>query len=593
MANISQINLPNNTSYDIVSRQTRGLFRGVIDSTSTSTAFTATVPGITELYDGLMVVLKNSVVASASGVKLNINGLGEKALFTSNRNATVTTHWTKNTECLLYYDATNSRWVMYQGYYVNTIGEYGGGILAGSRSIFKYALALKITQDRWESVVLSSSTATSKTKNPNGFLITSPMLYVNNGTYTEGQMVPQTNAWTTSYAIDSRYSTNGTSSWATAGNSFYLVGTINDAINKFFLANTWWADQLPSTEDGLYYWYVGQFYDTYRYSLHPYHPIFYYKNGEIKQYFPNTFEKSKYGIGTLEAGIRPLVDQARANRLAFLPADQIIIEKTTDGGNTWEDAEVSDTDKKRFFSSERPLIYLPRINDERSELCGIRFTITGMKYNVPVGTSETEKYNFWNSNYVSSTERYFNVRQWWFWISAAEDRIGVQIYCATGANPNNWVTVFNEDFRMQGRSGSDWIRVGNGKTFGGGYTQTSNYWNWKIVFWSKTKENETEFTGSNAQSVAEFRCYGDNVWTTSNNFMRYDHLYTWNMNKDVTFPAQVTATKFNGTATNATTVNNHTVESDVPPNLGGTIVVAQTQPINQNIGDVWLEISTT
>ena len=113
MANISQVKLPNNTSYDIVSRQTRGLFRGNIDSTSTSTAFTATVPGITELYDGLMVVLRNSVVASASGVTLNINGLGAKALFTSNRNATVTTHWAKNTECLLYYDATNSRWVMY------------------------------------------------------------------------------------------------------------------------------------------------------------------------------------------------------------------------------------------------------------------------------------------------------------------------------------------------------------------------------------------------------------------------------------------------------------------------------------------------
>ena len=97
MANVSRINLPNNTSYDIVSRQTRGLFRGVIDSTSTNTAFTATVPGITELYDGLMVVLDNPVIASASGVTLNINGLGAKSLFLSHRNSAVTTHWAKNT----------------------------------------------------------------------------------------------------------------------------------------------------------------------------------------------------------------------------------------------------------------------------------------------------------------------------------------------------------------------------------------------------------------------------------------------------------------------------------------------------------------
>ena len=38
------------------------------------------------------------------------------------------------------------------------------------------------------------------------------------------------------------------------------------------------------------------------------------------------FEKKSYDRGTLEAGIRPYVDQARANRLAFLPADQIIVE---------------------------------------------------------------------------------------------------------------------------------------------------------------------------------------------------------------------------------------------------------------------------
>lgn len=52
----------------------------------------------------------------------------------------------------------------------------------------------------------------------------------------------------------------------------------------------------------------------------------------------------------------------------------------------------------------------------------------------------------------------------------------------------------------------------------------------------------------------------------------------------------LTATTYGGSAA---TVNNHTVESDVPPNLGGTIVVAQTQPIDQNVGDIWLEISTT
>lgn len=287
MANISQINLPNNTSYDIVSRQTRGLFRGVIDSTSTSTAFTATVPGITELYDGLMVVLKNSVVATAANVTLNINNLGAKPLFTSTRNAVVTTHWAKNTQWLLYYDATNSRWVMYQGYYVansNTIGEYAGSVIAGPAGLYKYSLALQ-TASGWESVVLSSGTGTSKTKNTHGFFIDSPILYFNGTNITtEGNKATYTNCWTVSTQVDSRYSTNGGSAWSVQGNPFYFKGTIVDDL--FYLDSTWWTSTLPNTEDGKYYWLVGYMSSAYQYCLHPCHPIFYYKDGEIRQYIP-------------------------------------------------------------------------------------------------------------------------------------------------------------------------------------------------------------------------------------------------------------------------------------------------------------------
>lgn len=286
MANISQIKLPNNTNYDIISKQTRGLFRGVIDSTSTSTAFTATVPGITELYDGLMVVLDNPVIASASGVKLNINGLGAKSLFLSHRNSAVTTHWAKNTQWLLYYDATNSRWVMYQGYYVansNTIGEYAGSVIAGPAGLYKYSLALE-TSSGWESVVLSSGTGTSKTKNTHGFFINSPILYFNGTNITTaGNKATYTNCWTVTTQVDSRYSTNG-GSWSAQGDPFYFKGTIVNDL--FYLDGTWWTSTLPNTEDGKYYWFVGYMSSAYQYCLHPCHPIFYYKDGEIRQYIP-------------------------------------------------------------------------------------------------------------------------------------------------------------------------------------------------------------------------------------------------------------------------------------------------------------------
>lgn len=54
-----------------------------VDDTSTSTVFTATVPGITELRSGVCVMLMNGVVTSASGFTVNINGLGAKPVYST------------------------------------------------------------------------------------------------------------------------------------------------------------------------------------------------------------------------------------------------------------------------------------------------------------------------------------------------------------------------------------------------------------------------------------------------------------------------------------------------------------------------------
>ena len=281
-----------------------------------------------------------------------------------------------------------------------------------------------------------------------------------------------------------------------------------------------------------------------------------YRTGNVNITAENVgaFEKKSYDRGTLEAGIRPLVDQTRANRLVFLPADQIIIEKTTNGGITWEDAEISDSAKINLFVNGQS-IPIPLLNNAKSTQCGIRITITGMKYNVPVGTTETNKYNYWNSTYINRQQRYFNVREWWFWISSNNDSIKPEIYCATGAQPNNWVTVFNKDFGMKGWSGSDWIRAGGGETFGGSPSQVTNYWNWRLIFWSKFADNKTEFLSNTVQYVSKIKCYGDSVWAMPYKLGQMDHIYSYDISQNTTFPANVTATQFNGNATSASKLN--------------------------------------
>lgn len=104
---------------------------GTVDSTSTATAFTATVDGITELRDGVSLYLKNTVVTSAAATTapkcwtLNINNLGAKPVYVTTAAATYsTTHFTKNYKMLFTYDESlnsgNGGWYIGQLYNTNT-----------------------------------------------------------------------------------------------------------------------------------------------------------------------------------------------------------------------------------------------------------------------------------------------------------------------------------------------------------------------------------------------------------------------------------------------------------------------------------------
>lgn len=254
--------------------------------------------------------------------------------------------------------------------------------------------------------------------------------------------------------------------------------------------------------------------------------------------------------GVNDVTIQPLINDVRANRLAFLPADQIIIEKTTDGGTTWTDAGYTDIQKQKLFSEKRQSIAIPKINDEININCGLRVTITGMKYDVPANTSETQKYNYWNSNYVITTERYCQIKNMYFWVSSANNSIKIKVERATGAASTNWIVAFDKDnYGMTGWSGNDIISFPPG-VLGGGKNQTGNCWNWRFTFMTRGPAGSMTLNNSNlnsAQTIYEIRGYGDTWWTKANEYMACDHLYEWDYNKNAIFPAAVTAQKFIGT----------------------------------------------
>ena len=80
MSKISKIAVPGVAEpYDI---GTLSIPFGQVDSTSTDTAYTAQIEGITSLYDGVCVYLKNGIITSnKNGFTLNINSLGAKPVY--------------------------------------------------------------------------------------------------------------------------------------------------------------------------------------------------------------------------------------------------------------------------------------------------------------------------------------------------------------------------------------------------------------------------------------------------------------------------------------------------------------------------------
>lgn len=259
----------------------------------------------------------------------------------------------------------------------------------------------------------------------------------------------------------------------------------------------------------------------------------------------NKLTKPWFTNGTYDPVIAPLINSTRANRLAFLPADQIIIEQTVDGGQTWTDAGYTDSQKAYLFSGLKSQPFnIPKIDGKMNTLCGLRVTITANKYNVPSGTAETEKYSYWDNEHYISSERYCSLTDFWFWLSASENAISIKIESASRANPNSWTALFNHpEWGATGWSGSDYCRIPY-TVFGGGSGQASQSCNYRFTFMTKPSGGKdtlgTQYQ-TQQQSIMSIMGYGENAWVFPNSMMELDHLYKWGPDLSAEFPSYLTA----------------------------------------------------
>lgn len=271
------------------------------------------------------------------------------------------------------------------------------------------------------------------------------------------------------------------------------------------------------------------------------------KANTIHTHYHNQINPPISSVNTSYAG-GSYISSIRACRTFGLPADQIIIEQSIDGGATWTDAGIKDDDKKRMFIQSRDkAIFIPLKNGVRSTDCMLRITITAMKYNVPEGTAETEKYNYWNSNYVLAQERYCSLDFGYFWLCAMNDRISIEHQIATGNNPNTWISDGILQYAA-GWSGGNYVKF-NGNVFGGNTSQTGNNWNHRFIF--RTAASDGSYDDSklstkdttNKQYIHEISCYGSNCWIAANEMMKNDRAYTVDASNQTKFSGTVISTK--------------------------------------------------
>lgn len=272
---------------------TQAIPYGVVDDTSTSTVYTATVAGITELKNGTCVMLRNGVATSAAGFTVNVNGLGAKPVYNNMAAATAdTTIFNVNYTMLFVYDEDRVEggcWVCYRGYNSdnNTIGyqlRTNSGTKPASDKGYRYRLWFTSADGtKWVPANTSTSTNATSARTPNTRPIDpfgSIIYYSTNGTTNANANLSATTQWE-QYTLSLGYSFN------TTGAALVLTYPAPVYIKCTPLANgsatlQGYTQSLPSTNDGYIYIFLGTAYNATNVELVPNHPVYYHDGTALR-----------------------------------------------------------------------------------------------------------------------------------------------------------------------------------------------------------------------------------------------------------------------------------------------------------------------
>ena len=317
---------------------------GVVDGTSTATAFTVTIPGVTELYDGLCVLVKNNVIASKADCTLNVNNLGAKRIhYSTASNNQITTQWSSTMTALFYYDSTRNSgagaWVMFYGYDSNT-NTIGYQVRTNSMSLpmksitYRYRILFE-SADGAHLVPATNSTSTNATSartvcqdpiNPFGLIV----YYGTTASVAAGSRPSASYLWQ-QYTFNIGYSFQKSPNYVlTEWKPVYVKCAPQSDGSAIIDSTEPFVQALPTTQDGKIYIFLGVAHSTTSIELVMYHPVYYHDGTGIRIWAGS--RQSRFLVTFAKSGNTYTMDKTAGEIYNALSAGILPVVKDNDSG---------------------------------------------------------------------------------------------------------------------------------------------------------------------------------------------------------------------------------------------------------------------
>ena len=221
-----------------------------------------------------------------------------------------------------------------------------------------------------------------------------------------------------------------------------------------------------------------------------------------------------------------------ANRLAYMPANDIVVEYSNDGGATWLDYGMTDAQKQSLVTLNSDV----RIGKKSADITTndqMRVTIT-----------------------AAANKTYFSLKKILLRVTT-NGAIGSQVLIEKALIGDDTAFSAVGTYGVSGWSG--WNSIPLVAAFGGSTNQTSQIRKLRFTF-SITGLS----TSNNALGLLAMRMYGENSWGNSGGSMAANgHIYSYDIDKNANFPAKVTAPIFSGSLSgNATSATKATQDGN-------------------------------